>query len=560
MASWNMKMMVCAFATLLVLVCILLGVIICLAKSPNGLHPPECPEESFTKGAVAADNEKCSEIGLKILRQGGSAVDAAIAALLCTGIMNPHTAGIGGGSIFTIMDKSGDVKIINSREAAPFSVVRDLLKSCPKDSSKATGTKWIGVPGEIRGYEVAHKLYKKLNWSDLFKETIKLAREGVHISLILGSYLPQINETESLRKLYSDENGNLLKHRDVIKYEKLADTLELIANEGPDAFYSGTIAKDLIKISVFFPGGNLEEKDFELYNATETDAWVVPVGKNYQMYIPPPPSGGSLLRLVLDFMKEYENKPAPRSVEEKTKFYGRYVEALKWANDLRKCIRDPRFFFRKKAKEMTDINFADNPNDICAHNSSQYKFSCSYESVGTTHMSVVDQYGTFVAVTSSINAIFGSRVYSPNTGILLNNQLADFCGVVTNITPEERPPSSMAPAVLKPISSTSKFKTLVIGASGGRMITTGIASAVINHLWFGKSLKEAIDAPVLFVHSNSTVKFEPGIHRGIIKELEALGHNQMSDDFYNVVNAVEKNNGYICAVSDDRKLGKAAGY
>uniref|UniRef100_A0A3B5QFW0 Gamma-glutamyltransferase 5a n=1 Tax=Xiphophorus maculatus TaxID=8083 RepID=A0A3B5QFW0_XIPMA len=189
------KAKICVVCTaFLLLVFIFFIVIIEVAKRPN-TSPTEA---TFTKGAVAADNANCSEIGLNILKKGGTAVEAAIAALLCTGIMNPQSAGIGGGSIFTIMNSSGHVKIINSRETAPSNVDPDLLKSCPKDSSKAAGIKWIGVPGEIRGYELAHNLYKNLNWTDLFNETIELARNGFPIPPALGSYLPEIKETESL--------------------------------------------------------------------------------------------------------------------------------------------------------------------------------------------------------------------------------------------------------------------------------------------------------------------------------------------------------------------------
>ncbi|XP_007557108.1 gamma-glutamyltransferase 5-like isoform X1 [Poecilia formosa] len=535
MAGHNVKVY-----ALLGLVIIFLTVIIYVATKSN------CPKGTFCKGAVAADNVNCSKIGLNILIQGGSAVDAAIAALLCTSIMNPQSAGIGGGAIFTIMDKSGKVTIINSRETAPSSVKPDLLKSCAEDN----GSKWIGVPGEIRGYELAHKLYGKLNWKDLFTTTIKLAREGFHIPLVLYSYLPEINETESLRKLFSYENGTLKTTRDIIKFEKLADTLELIANKGPDAFYNGSIAEDLQNVT----GGNLTLKDFESYNATVTDAWVVNVGKykEYKMYIPPPPSGGPLLSFVLNFMTAYKNEPAPQSVE----FYDRYIKALKRANKLKKCIRDPNFAppeFEQKAKEMTTISAAENIQDNCTLSSN--KTDNSHKSTGTTHVSAVDQYGTFVAVTSSINSIFGSKVYSPNTGIILNNQLLDFCNrSIDKISPGERPPSSMAPVVLQ-----SKSKTLAIGASGGSMITTGIASALINHLWFGKSLKEAIDARVVYVDPNNKANLEPSFDNALIKELEGRFH-ELGNKFYNVVNAVEKKDGCISAESDDRKLGKAAGY
>ncbi|XP_054906901.1 gamma-glutamyltransferase 5a [Poeciliopsis prolifica] len=514
-----------------------------------------CSDDTFSKAAVAADTRKCSEIGRDMLKLGGSAVDGAIAALLCTGIMNPQSAGIGGGAIFTVMNTSGQVQIINSRETAPSKVDPDLVKSCPFSSDE---TKWIGVPGEIRGLELAHKRYGKLPWATLFQPTIKLAREGFPIPPVLGLTISAFNFSLPLRKLYSDENGNLLKTGDVIKYEKLADTLELIANKGADAFYSGRVAEDLVR-DVQQKGGKLTLEDLASYEATETDAWVVPMGE-YQMYIPPPPSGGPLLTLVLNIMKEYQMRSTPLSVEEKVGFYHRYVEAFKFANGLKRHIRDPRFQSESMAKKIIAESFAKHIGTLISsnrtHDEQYYNLTTSLDSLGTTHVSVLAEDGSAVAATSTINRIFGSQVYSPSTGILLNNELWDFCKRVENVFPGERPPSSMAPVVLK-----SKSRTLVIGASGGGMITTGMASTLINHLWFGKSLKEAIDTPVVYVDSENRLTFEPKFDKSVIEALRELGHkNQTASRFYNVVNAVEKKSGCICAESDNRKQGEAAGY
>uniref|UniRef100_A0A3Q2QJF7 Gamma-glutamyltransferase 5-like n=1 Tax=Fundulus heteroclitus TaxID=8078 RepID=A0A3Q2QJF7_FUNHE len=301
-------------------------------------------------------------------------------------------------------------------------------------------------------------------------------------------------------------------------------------------------------------------QDLASYKATVTDAWVVPMGE-YQMYTPPPPSGGALLSLILNIMKGYQMKSSPQSTDQKVQFYHRYVEAFKFANGLKKHIRDPNF---KSEKVSVDLNNATQTISNRTHDPEFYNLTSYLDSMGTTHLSVLAEDGSAVAVTSTINYIFGSRVYSPSTGIILNNELTDFCGRADNISPVmalvvsagEQPPSSMAPAVLK-----SGSEILVTGASGGSMITTGLASALINHLWFGKSLKEAIATPVVFVDSENSVKFEPNFDKDVIKALEALGHNQkQATRFYNVVNAVEKKGGCVCAVSDYRKRGEAAGY
>ncbi|XP_004084636.1 glutathione hydrolase 5 proenzyme isoform X2 [Oryzias latipes] len=530
-----------------------ISVIVCIAVFTR----PRCP---FSKAAVATDSEICSGIGRAILKEkGGSAVDAAIAALLCTFVANPHSAGIGGGTIFTVMDSSGDVRIINSREASPTKVKSDLLKSCPEESM--TDVKWIGVPGEIRGYEAAHKLYGKLPWADLFQPAIKLAREGIPISDFLHSHIeniPNSNETQSLRKLFTDNNNNFLKAGDFVKFEKLADTLEMIANQGPDVFYTGKIAEDLVQ-DVKAAGGTLELQDLASYKATLTDAWNVSMGE-YRMYFPPPPAAGSLLTLILNIMRGFPLNPDSLTGKEKTLFYHRYIESFKFANGLKKYIRDPRFTSEKRAKEFTEESFANYIRsfitDDKTHELQFYNVTPHLDSTGTTHVSVLHEDGSAVAVTSTINYIFGSRVVSPRTGIILNNELRDFCGRADSILPGERPPSSMSPVVLK-----SKSRTLTIGGSGGGRITTAMASALINHLWLGKSLKDAIYTSIAVVDSENAVDFERDFDKDVIEGLKALGHNHTTlRKFYNSVNAVEKKDGCIFAVSDFRKKGKPDGY
>ncbi|XP_030593572.1 glutathione hydrolase 5 proenzyme-like isoform X2 [Archocentrus centrarchus] len=548
MARSKARVYTCCALMLLCVVAIIVCVVVLVRR--------KCPAGTFSKAAVAADSGRCSEIGRDILKMGGSAVDGAIAALLCTSVINPHSAGIGGGCMFTVMDSSGYVTIINARETVPAGVNPDLLKSCPKIMEWEEDSRWIGVPGEIQGYAEAHRRYGKLPWDILFEPTIRLAREGFPIPYIQGQHIPRIANT-SLRKLYSDENGNLLKIGDIVKFEKLADTLEMIAKQGPDVFYNGSIAEDLIR-DIQQAGGTHTLQDLASYKVTVTDAWTVPLGE-YQMYFPPPPSGGAILSLVLNIMKGFKMNSEPKTADEKTLFYHRYIEALKFANGLKKYIRDPKFNSDEKAKNITEDSFAGYIRSLITnetHDDEYYNLTPYVDSTGTTHVSVLAEDGSAVSVTSSINDIFGSKVFSPSTGIILNNQLSDFCVSPDSISPGEQPPSTTAPAVLK-----SQSITLVIGGSGSPMITTGMATALMNHLWFGKSLKEAIDTPVVFVNSKNAVEFETNFEKDLIDALDALGHNrQTADKFYNVVNAVEKDGSCISAWSDERKKGKAAAY
>ncbi|KAI4820012.1 hypothetical protein KUCAC02_028006 [Chaenocephalus aceratus] len=168
-----------------VMLCVV-AVIVCIAV----LFRHDCPDGTFSIAAVAADSATCSKIARDMLQGGGSAVDGAIAALLCTSIINPQSMGIGGGSIFTVMDSSGKVKIINSRETVPGKFKADLLETCPKTIHMITGSAWIGVPGEIRGYEQAHKLYGKLPWASLFQPTIQTGQRRFSYSCDPSSIHP----------------------------------------------------------------------------------------------------------------------------------------------------------------------------------------------------------------------------------------------------------------------------------------------------------------------------------------------------------------------------------
>ncbi|CAL8247454.1 unnamed protein product [Merluccius merluccius] len=552
MARSKARIWTCCLLFFMFLVAIIVCVVM-LVKTP-------CSKESYTKGAVAADSETCSNIGRDTLRSGGSAVDGAIAALLCTSVINPQSMGLGGGTIFTVMDSSGKVKIINARETVPKMFNRNLMKDCSKTPLWSPVSQWIGVPGELRGYELAHRLYGKLPWASLFQPTIQLARGGFPIPPIQARFIPHLtgNISWSLRKLYLDKNGNLLKAGDIMKFEKLADTLEMVANHGADALYTGKIAEELIR-DLQNEGAKLTMEDLVSYKARVSDALNLSLGE-YQIHLAPPPSGGVLLGLILNIMKGYALNPESLMGEQKALTYHRFVEACKFANGLKKYLRDPQFNSGSMAEKITEESFADHLRSLISsersHDAQYYNMTPYVDSMGTTHVSVLDEDGTAVAVTSSINHIFGSKVYSPSTGVILNNQLTDFCGRADNIVAGEQPPSSMSPTILQ-----SKTKTLVTGASGGSMIITGTALTIMNNLWFGKSLKEAIDTPVVFVDSKNELKFEPNFDQSVIEALKSMGHTQKNATyFYNVVNSVTQDNGCICAVSDLRKQGKAAGY
>uniref|UniRef100_A0A673HHP5 Gamma-glutamyltransferase 5-like n=1 Tax=Sinocyclocheilus rhinocerous TaxID=307959 RepID=A0A673HHP5_9TELE len=504
------------------IICIILIIIICATHFNE-----QCTDGLYKKAAVAADSETCSKIGRDVLQLGGSAVDGAIATLLCTSIINPQSMGIGGGSIFTIREQSGRVRVINARETVPKTFKTDLLAMCPTTIQPMEGAHWIGVPGDIRGYERAHKLYGRL-----LEPTIKMAREGVPIPYVLSQFLPLLLKEN---QLFQNEEGKLLKEGDIVRFEKLADTLEIIAEQGADALYIGDIAKDLVS-DIQSAGGTISLEDLRSFRASEL-------------------AGGATLNFMLNTMLGFDLNSASLEGDEKVLTFQRYVETCKFANGLKKFMKDPNFTSQTK-------HFADKVRATISpdrtYDASYYNVTPYLDSHGTTHVSVLAEDGMAVSVTSTINHIFGSRIFSPKTGILLNNELADFCGKTDQIHAGEQPPSSMSPVILY---SPSQKHIVVIGASGGSMITTGVALTLMNFLWFDKTLQESIDAPVVFVDSKNVLNFEPLFDKIVLESLNKTGHKvKVPQMFYNVVNAVSKENNCIEAVSDSRKHGKAAGY
>ncbi|XP_017266216.1 glutathione hydrolase 5 proenzyme [Kryptolebias marmoratus] len=547
----------------LVALCAVALVCLCLAT----VLGVRCSGGRFRRAAVAADSHLCSDIAKNILEQKGSAVDGAIAALLCTSVANPQSMGIGGGSIVLIKDKTGNVTVYNFRETVPKTWKPNLLNECVPSFKFYTGSQWIGVPGELRGYEAMHRRYGKLPWAKLLEPTIKLAREGIPLPPYLDILLnnPKVKghvENSSLCEVFCNKHKTTLKKGDTLRFTKLAETLETIAAQGADAFYKGEIGRALIQ-DIKAAGGTMEMEDLKSYEVQEVNPWTVSLGDT-QMHIPPPPAGGALLAFILQIMKGFSLTSDSLVGEKKIQMYHHFIEAAKFTNGQKKNIYDPSSKNTKHtgAEHLIDPSFADHVRKMITsnttHESSYYSnIKPPPDHLGTTHVSVLDEDGLAVSATSTINQIFGGAVYSPQTGVILNNELADFCWRTNTLRQGERPPSSMTPAILE----SKNGRIIVIGGSGGSMITSAVALSLINRLWLGMSLKDSIAVPIVFVDSKNIPNFETGFDESVKKGLKTLGHQFGNWSFFlNVVNGLEKENGCIEAVSDLRKMGMSAGY
>ncbi|XP_051982777.1 glutathione hydrolase 1 proenzyme-like [Xyrauchen texanus] len=536
----------------------------------------------FYKAAVAADNGKCSEIGKDILKLKGSAVDAAIAALLCLGVVHPHNLGLGGGVIFNIYDAStGNVETIDARESAPMSAYETMFGTDAQMAQK--GVFSIAVPGQIRGYEVAHKRYGRLPWKELFKPSINLARDGFKINKALADGIEHkrsaILNDETLCEVFCDTSRKeTLKENDILRLPKLAQTYQTIADYGPDVFYSGSLANDIVK-DISDRGGNITLQDLKEYKAKMNKTLNITVGDN-NVYVPTSPSSGPVLALILNILKGYNFSPRSVSTQEKrTLTYHRIIEAFRFAYAQRTKLGDPLYVnINDVIQNMTSEHFANNiRNKITntTHPGSYYEPEYYVPDVnGTSHLSIIAEDGSAVAVTSSINDHFGSLVMSPSTGIIFNNQMDDFCSPGFNnsngvppspnnfIQPGKQPLSSMSPTII--FDKHNKVK-MVVGASGGPKITTGTAQVIMNVLFFNYDLNKAVKEPRLHnqlmpnrtsVESDFEESVYQDLHRTYLHEIKVI----LPSDTIAKVQAIVQQQGEICAKCDDRKRGYPAGY
>ncbi|CAG8502504.1 8218_t:CDS:10 [Paraglomus occultum] len=525
-------------------------------------------------GAVASEEIHCSNIGVDILKAGGSAVDAAIASQLCIGSINSFSAGIGGGGFMIIRGTDGKTEVIDFRETAAGAANKTMYSKQP-ELAKYGGLS-VGVPGEIRGFELAHKKFGKLPWKSLFEPSIKMNRDGFTVPPELARRIQIFKELlkkdEGLAELYMP-NGTLLVEGDLLKRENLADTLELIATEGADVFYNGSIANALVD-KIQQEGGILTLEDFASYNPIVREP-VVGYYHGRKISTAPAPASGPALINILNILEGYELKvDGPTQVN-----VHRIVEALKYGFARRTELGDPDFVNNTaNMAEMLTKDFASlqrgNISDDTTFDPEYYnpRFDVQ-ETHGTTHVSVMDKDGQAIALTSTVNLVFGSLVLDQKTGILLNDEMDDFSipgtpnffGLYPSpfnyVAPAKRPLSSSVPAIIENNGEVE----MVLGASGGAKIITATLQAIINVYDFNMNILKAIDAPR--VHHQllpNQVIIESGYPQELIEGLVLRGHNvtvvDISQGMSEVQAVMRFKDGLLNAASDFRKNGMAAGY
>lgn len=502
---------------------------------------------------VAAANPLAVDAGYQMLKAGGSALDAAIATQMVLGLVEPQSSGIGGGAFMLYFD-GVKIQAFDGRETAPASANEKLFlntdgKAMPFHEA-VVGGRSVGVPGVLRMLELAHKQYGKLPWATLFEPAIKLARDGFSVSPRLAILLEADTylKTDPVAAAYFyDAKGKPRSVGYLLKNPALAATLQKIATEGADAFYTGKIAQDIARKVTQHPTnpGGLTVQDLAGYQAKTRTA----ICSDYRVWtvcgMPPPSSGGIAIAQMLGILETKDMRAlAPIDGVLNADAVHLFTEAGRLAYaDRNRYIADPDFVPLPKdgVRAMLDKKYLAQRAALISEKSMgratagmpftqqlAWGTDVSPELPSTSHISIVDGSGNALAMTTTIENGFGSRQMVD--GFLLNNELTDFsaesvdaAGPIANrVQPGKRPRSSMSPTLM--FEKESKKLVLSVGSPGGSAIINYVGKTLIGMMDWGLNVQQAINLPNIGSRNGPTELEQGRVSDSLITQLKAKGH------------------------------------
>ncbi|MDP1750494.1 MAG: gamma-glutamyltransferase [Reyranella sp.] len=506
-----------------------LAVLLAVCRAQAGLAAPQA--------MVAAAHPLAVEAGLEVLRRGGSAVDAAIAAQMVLGVVEPQASGIGGGGFLLHYDGATHaITAYDGRETAPAGATPTMFldsngKPLGYFGAVASGIS-VGVPGALAMLELAHKEHGKLAWRDLFAPAIAAARDGFAVPPRLAAWLsriPGLREEPGIRAVYFNADGSPRKAGERIANPDLAETMHLIADQGPDAFYRGAIAAEMAdRVRGHARPGTLSLADLADYRPIKRDALCGP----YRLWVvcgmPPPSSGGIATLQVLALLELFE---IWRDTAGDLRSVHLIAEASRLAfADRDRYVADPAFVKVPMAGLLSPAYLAER-RKLMSPNRSMGKVGPGmppgYVERGTSHMSIVDRWGNAVSFTTTIEAPFGAQIMV--RGFLLNNELTDFSPrseadgkpIANRVEPGKRPRSSMSPTL---VLDRDNRLVAALGSAGGSRIIGDTLQALVGMLDWNLSVSAAIALPRV-INANGTTELEAGTSlAGLADGLRAMGH------------------------------------
>ncbi len=541
------------------------------------------PDAVGESGMVVSSHELASQVGIEILKNGGNAIDAAIATGFALSVVHPAAGNIGGGGFMVIRLADGMVTTIDFREVAPSGAHRDMFldDSMNVIEGKSWNTAWAaGVPGSVAGFGMAHEKYGSAKWKTLVKPASELAKNGFPMDYqnIMAINYPYYQEYLSsdveAEKIFTIEEPMELN---TIFYQKdLGKTLEWIANVGWQEFYTGETAR-MIEKCMQRTGGLITKEDLKNYNSVERNP-ITLFYRDYEVHSMPPASSGGIA--IAGILNQLENIQ---------------LDSLNYhsAQHIHFVSEAERRVYADRAEFMGDMDFVPVPIDTLisdeyansrwqsvdsisasisaeiAHGDIPFSYR---ESEETTHFSVVDRWGNAVSVTTTINGWFGSGIVVDGAGFLLNNEMDDFSakpgvpnayGLIGNtanaIEPGKRMLSSMSPTI---VETPEGELFLVAGSPGGSTIITTTAQIIMNVIDFGMTLEDAVETP-RFHHQwlPDMIQFEEaGFSIETIQALEKRGHSIILRRSIGEANCIMVEDSLIYGSADSRRNSSAVGY
>lgn len=510
------------------------------AKSFFMLSDKQIPIASLGQdrlGAVASESTICSNIGISLLRRGGNAADAVVGTTFCIGVVAMYHSGIGGGGFMLVRNSSGEYEYVDFRETAPAAAFQDMFGN--DTEGHIYGGLASGVPGQVKGLAHLHAGYGVLPWAEVLSGPISVARNGFPVSEDLVRYMSAATAEDEESFLVTNPtwaedfapNGTLLKLGDTITRTRYADTLQAIADGGPNVFYNGPLAEALIE-SVQDANGTMTLEDLANYTVVVRPHLEIDY-RGFKVRSIGAPASGAVTLSVLKTIEGYSDIGEEGWANLSTH---RLDEAIRFGYGERASLGDPSFVDGMDAYEADMLNTSsavqirNKISDLHTLNVSSYNPSGFeiLETPGTSHMVAADASGLAISMTTTINLLFGSRLMVPSTGVIMNNEMDDFSipgrknafGYVPSpsnyIAPGKRPFSSITPTIVEFANGTLYFVT---GAAGGSRIITATIQSLWNVLDRGMTPAQALAEPRMhdqlvpnqvmfeFEYDNSTVAF-----------------------------------------------------
>ncbi|MGH7476028.1 MAG: gamma-glutamyltransferase [Longimicrobiales bacterium] len=532
-----------------------------------------------TGGMVVTDAPLATDVGVQVLRDGGNAIDAAVASAFALSVVYPEAGNLGGGGFLVLRTVRGDVATLDFREKAPLAATRDMYLD---EAGEPTALSLIGhlasgVPGSVAGLWEAHARYGSRPWAELLAPAIRLAEEGFTVDSAFAESV--VDEAERLRRFPASAalflpGDEPLRAGTTWRNPELAAVLRRVAQAGPSGFYEGETA-DLIVAEMQRGGGLITHQDLQRYTAR----WREPIRFVYRSHevlaMPPPSSGGITLALIANLLEEWDLRGVGWHT---TRHLHLQAEAMRRAfADRNHYLGDPDFVTIPRERLLSKSYARERAESISVSRATPSTAVTpgagpDRESDHTTHLSIVDAAGNAIALSTTINSLYGSAVTVAGAGFLLNNEMDDFTakpgvpndygliqGEANAIAPEKRMLSAMTPVI---VTSPSGQLLMVSGARGGPRIITAVYQVLSNVIDFDMAVSVAVNVPrTHHQHLPDVLYFErDGLLSTQIRPLEQLGHDVRPFNGYigNAPTILRAGQTWL-GFADPRQGGKAGG-